>query len=66
MTKYRKKPVLCWLGIHKWYLGGRRYISPVGYKHRYCIKCGLEQQLDTSWGRWRFFGIQAKNEVRDA
>lgn len=58
------RKILCWLGIHDWYLGGMKYISPVGQKHRYCSYCGLEQYPDDR-GNWWYFGKQAKALPRD-
>ncbi len=39
------RKLLCWLGLHKWYMDGRPYIGPIGDKFRYCIKCGREQAI---------------------
>ena len=43
--------ILCWLGIHAWWLGGWPYIHPVGEANRYCNRCGLEQKMN-SLGFW--------------
>ncbi len=41
------RKILCWLGLHKWYLDGHPYISPIGNKSRYCVRCGREQDVLT-------------------
>ena len=50
--------ILCKLGFHKWYLGDRKYTKKIGIQHRYCIRCHIEQALNSK-KRWRYFGTQA-------
>lgn len=53
------KWILCKMGLHSWYLGGKKYIKRIGLQHRYCIRCHIEQSPKLNSKRWQYFGTQA-------